>query len=128
VEIIAPERIQSLADGNRVVIAKLARVSTIDFPSLWALPSTHSRTTANFTVGFAYEKKIDIAAERERLRKQLEQYEKLLINAERQLQNESFLVKAPEKVVAGLKKQALESAALRQETLDAIERLEELVQ
>src|SRR5271166_1001467 len=127
-EIIAPERIQSLADGNRVVIAKLARVSTIDFPSLWALPSTHSRTTANFTVGFAYEKKIDIAAERERLRKQLEQYEKLLINAERQLQNESFLVKAPEKVVAGLKKQALESAALRQETLDAIERLEELVQ
>src|SRR5271163_3227115 len=99
VEMIAPVRIQSLADGNRVVIAKLARVSTIDFPSLWALPSTHSRTTANFTVGFAYEKKIDVAAERERLRKKLEQYENALINAERQLQNESFLAKAPEKIV-----------------------------
>jgi valyl-tRNA synthetase len=128
VEMIASERIQSLADVNRAVIAKLARVSTVDFPPLWALPSTHSRTTAKFTVGFAYEKKIDVAAERERLRKKLEQYENALINAERQLQNESFLAKAPEKIVTGLKKQALESATLRQETLDAIERLEELGQ
>jgi valyl-tRNA synthetase len=50
-----------------------------------------------------------------------------VINAERQLQNEAFLAKAPESVVAGLKKQASESATLRQETLDAIERLEQLV-
>ncbi len=59
-----------------------------------------------------------------RLRKKLEQYEKVLINAERQLGNEAFLAKAPEKVVSGLKKQASEAATLRQETLDAIEKLE----
>ena len=70
----------------------------------------NTRTTASFTVGLPYEKKIDVAAERERLRKKLEQYEKVLINAERQLGNEAFLAKAPEKVVAGLKKQALEAA------------------
>ena len=83
--------------------------------------------SANFTIGLVYEKKIDIPAERERLRKKLEQYEKAVINAERQLQNEAFLAKAPESVVTGLKKQASESATLRQETLDAIERLEQLV-
>jgi valyl-tRNA synthetase len=73
-----------------------------------------------------YEKKIDVAAERERLSKKLEQYEKVLLNAERQLDNEAFLAKAPEKVVAGLRKQASEAAMLRQETLDAITKLEQL--
>ncbi len=126
-EISATERIQSLAATNRDIISKLARVSSVSFPLAWALPSTHSRTTVSFTVGFPYEKKIDVAVERERLRKKLEQYEKVLINAERQLENEAFLAKAPEKVVAGLRKQAQESATLRQETLDAIERLEQLV-
>jgi valyl-tRNA synthetase len=127
VEILAPKRIQSLAEANSVAIGKLARVSSVCFSEPWVLPSTHSRTTAGFTVGFAYEKKVDIPAERERLRKKLEQYEKVLINAERQLQNEAFLAKAPEKVVEGLKKQASESATLRQETLEAIEKLEQLV-
>ncbi len=127
VEIFGPEGIQSLAAANRDIVSKLARVSSATFPAVWALPSTHSRTTVSFTVGFPYEKKIDVAAERERLRKKLEQYEKVLINAERQLENEAFLAKAPEKVIAGLRKQASESATLRQETLDAIERLEQLV-
>ncbi len=126
-EIFGAERIQSLAATNRDIISKTARVSSVKFPAAWALPSTHSRTTVSFTVGFPYEKKIDVAAERERLRKKLEQYEKVLINAERQLENEAFLAKAPEKVIAGLRKQASESATLRQETLDAIERLEQLV-
>ena len=127
VEIFGPEGIQSLAATNRDIISKLARVSSASFPAVWALPSTHSRTTVSFTVGFPYEKKIDIPAERERLRKKLEQYEKVLVNAERQLENEAFLAKAPEKVIAGLRKQASESATLRQETLDAIERLEQVV-
>jgi valyl-tRNA synthetase len=127
VEILGPEGIQSLAATNRDIISKLARVSSIDLPAVWALPSTHSRTTVRFTAGFAYEKKIDIPAERERLRKKLEQYEKVLVNAERQLENAAFLAKAPEKVIAGLRRQASESATLRQETLDAIERLEQLV-
>jgi valyl-tRNA synthetase len=126
-EIFGAERIQSLAATNRDIIGKTARVSSVRFPATWALPSTHSRTMVSFTVGFPYERKIDVAAERERLRKKLEQYEKVLINAERQLENEGFLAKAPEKVIAGLRKQASESATLRQETLDAIERLEQLV-
>jgi valyl-tRNA synthetase len=125
-EILASESMRALVEANRAMIARLARVSSFAFPALWTLPSTNSRTKVNFTLGFAYAKKIDIQAERERLRKKLEQYEKVLINAERQLQNEAFLAKAPEKVVTGLKKQASDAAALRQETLDAIEKLEKL--
>ncbi|MGA9242542.1 MAG: valine--tRNA ligase [Silvibacterium sp.] len=126
-EITASDKIQRLATANVAIIEKQARVSTFSFPALWNLHPGNTRTTANFTIGLVYEKKIDIPVERERLRKKLEQYEKAVINAERQLQNEAFLAKAPESVVAGLKKQALESATLRQETLDAIERLEQLV-
>jgi valyl-tRNA synthetase len=124
---IQGEQIQQLATANREIIEKLARVSSFSFPALWGLSPTNSRTTASFAVGLVHEKKIDISAELERLRKKLEQYEKALNNAERQLKNESFLAKAPEKVIAGLRKQASESATLRQETLDAIEKLEQLV-
>jgi len=126
-ELSGSKEIRSLAEENSPIISKLARVSSLKFHSNWVLPPTHSRTTAKFTLGFAYKKSIDVAAERERLRKRLEQYEKVLLNAERQLENEAFLAKAPEKVVAGLRKQAHESAALRQETLEAIEKLEQLV-
>ena len=126
-ELIASNQIQQLFTANREIIEKLARLSTFTFPAFWNLTPANTRTTANFTAGIAYEKPIDIAAERERLRKKLEQYEKVLINSERQLQNPAFLAKAPEKVVAGLKKQAGEATILRQETLDAIEKLEQLV-
>jgi valyl-tRNA synthetase len=125
-EILAPEKIQQLASTNREIIEKLGRVSSLSFPARWTLSPANTRTTANFTVGLAYEKQIDFFSERERLQKKLEQYEKVLINADRQLQNESFLSKAPEKIVAGLKKQASEAALLRKETLEAIVKLEQL--
>jgi valyl-tRNA synthetase len=126
IQMIASEKIQSLAETNGTMIEKLARVSAIEFPSSWGLGSANTRTTASFTVGSPYERQIDIAAERERLRKKLEQYERVLVNAERQLGNDAFLAKAPEKVVSGLKKQASEASTLRKETLDAIEKLEQL--
>jgi len=126
IQLTASGKIQALAETNRAMIEKLARVSTIEFPATWTLGPANTRTTAAFTIGTPYEKQIDVAAERERLRKKLEQYEKVLVNAERQLGNEAFLAKAPEKVVTGLKKQASEATMLRQETLDAIEKLEQL--
>jgi len=122
----APDAVRQLAGANREVIEKLARVSDFSFPAQWALNPGNTRTTAEFTVGLAYEKQIDLAAERERLQKKLEQQETILANAKRQLGNEAFLAKAPEKIVAGLKKQAAEAARLRQETLDAMEKLKEL--
>jgi valyl-tRNA synthetase len=126
IQVTASTEVQALVETNRAIIEKQARVSAIEFSALWNLGPANTRTTASFTIGTPYEKQIDVAVERERLRKKLEQYEKVLVNAERQLGNEAFLAKAPEKVVSGLKKQASEASTLRQETLDAIEKLEQL--
>ncbi|HEX5233811.1 MAG TPA: valine--tRNA ligase [Silvibacterium sp.] len=125
-EIQTSAAMQRLASDNHEIVQKLARVSAFTFPAESKLNPGNTRTTANFNVGLAFEKQIDVAAERERLQKKLEQYEKVLGNADRQLNNETFLAKAPEKIVAGLKKQASEAASLRQETLDAIEKLAQL--
>ena len=45
-----------------------------------------------------YERKIDVAAECERLKKELEKIEKELANNQKQLGNEQFLAKAPAEV------------------------------
>ncbi len=55
-----------------------------------------------------YERKMDIVAERDRLNKELEKIEKEFANNQRQLGNEQFLAKAPEKVVEGLRRRAEE--------------------
>jgi valyl-tRNA synthetase len=125
-EIQAPPALQNLATANREIVENRARISAFGFPEQWALNPGNTRVTANFTVGLTYEKQIDIAAERERLQKKLEQLEKRIGNSDRQLQNAEFLARAPEKIVTGLKKQAAEDTLLRQETLDAIEKLERL--
>ena len=65
-----------------------------------------------------YEKKIDVAAERERLKKELEKIEKEMANGQRQLGNEQFLAKAPAKVVEGMRKRAQELEVLREKSAE----------
>ena len=62
-----------------------------------------ARSTARFDVRVIYERKIDVAAERERLNKELAKMTGEMDRATAQLANETFLAKAPEKVVNGLK-------------------------
>ena len=62
-----------------------------------------------------YERKIDLAAEREKLTKEIAKQEKIIINADRQLNNPSFLAKAPQHIVDGLKKQRGEAQQLLDE-------------
>jgi len=59
-----------------------------------------------------YEQQIDVAAERERLEKELAQFTKELENKHRQLGNEQFLAKAPAHVVEGLRTRAAELEGL----------------
>jgi valyl-tRNA synthetase len=70
-----------------------------------------------------YERKIDVAAEKERLSKELARLENQLAGAQRQLGNEKFLAKAPATVVEGLKKQAAELDLLIQKNRKALEGL-----
>jgi valyl-tRNA synthetase len=53
----------------------------------------------------AYQQKIDVSAERERLTKEQKKLETQLANTTRQLSNEQFLSKAPAAVVEGLRRQ-----------------------
>jgi len=70
-----------------------------------------------------FERTIDVAAERERLTKDIARYEKGLAAAERQLGNEGFLAKAPAHVVEGLKKQEAETRLLLEKARAALEAL-----
>ena len=93
---------RKIAAENRDIIERLARVSEVRFvEQITAGLSKHS--TAVFDVAVLYERPIDVAAERERLTKDIARYEKGLAAAERQLGNEAFLAKAPAHVVEGLR-------------------------
>jgi valyl-tRNA synthetase len=85
-----------------------------------------TRTTARFDVGLHYQKKIDVAAERERLTKELEKIEKEQANGQRQLSNEQFLAKAPAKVVEGLKTRAEELKVLQEKARAKLKELAEI--
>ena len=80
-----------------------------------------ARSTARFDVHVVYERKIDVAAERERLTKELEKIEKEFANNQRQLSNEQFLAKAPQKVVEGLRSRAQELQGLREKIKHQLE-------
>jgi valyl-tRNA synthetase len=59
----------------------------------------------HFDVAITYERKIDVAADRERVTKEIARLDKIIANAERQLNNPGFTAKAPPHIVEGLKKQ-----------------------
>jgi valyl-tRNA synthetase len=70
-----------------------------------------------------YERKIDVAAECERLKKDLEKLEKELTNNQKQLGNEQFLAKAPQKVVEGLRGRGQELAVLQEKAKSKLKEL-----
>ena len=106
--------IRKVIEQNQGAVARLAHVERVEFAetSLAKLPG--ARHTARFDVHVVYEQKIDVAAECERLRKELEKIEKELGNNERQLSNENFLAKAPPQVVEGLRKRRQELDVLQE--------------
>ncbi len=106
VEIHAQPGIREMIEHNRGSLERLANVESISFTDAAIPQSSNVRSTARFDVRVIYEQKIDVAAERERLTKELEKLEKERTNAERQLGNQNFLAKAPAHVVEGIKNRA----------------------
>ena len=113
--VLEPE-IRTLIEKNHTAIERLATVESIRFveSSLAKLPG--ARHTARFDVHVVYERKIDVAAECERLKKELERIEKGISSGQRQLGNEQFLTRAPANVVENLRKQQQELAVLQEKT------------
>ena len=105
-------------NANAVLLDRPANVEKITFVEKSLANMAGTRSTSRFDVHAIYEKKIDVAAERERLKKELEKIEKQLGGAQARLGDEQFLGKAPAHVVEGLRKQVSEQVILR-EKIDA---------
>jgi valyl-tRNA synthetase len=117
VEVFAPEpAIRAMIEQNRGAVERLANVEKIAFVEDSLARQAGARSTARFDVHVIYERKIDVAAESEKLKKELEKIEKEFSNNQRQLGNEQFLAKAPAKVVEGLRRRAEELAVLQEKT------------
>jgi len=124
IEIFAHEpAIHAMINQNQGAIGRLAGVDTITFVegSLGKLPG--ARSTARFDVHVVYERKIDVTAECDRLKKELEKIEKGIASGQKQLGNPQFVAKAPASVVENLRKQQQELALVREKTLSKMKEL-----
>jgi valyl-tRNA synthetase len=119
IQVHASNRIAALADANSDMLARMARVSVVELVSE-APTGNNARATANFDVAVIYERQIDVAAERERLEKDLVKLNKGILAAEKQLNNEGFVARAPAHIIEGLKKQYAETTALREKAEAAL--------
>ncbi len=122
VEVRTDAASRRIVEENREIVERMARVSEIRFVDQITAGLSKHHTPA-FDLAVVYEKKVDVAAERERLTKEIAKLEKGLATAERQLGNESFLAKAPASVVEGLKKQEAETRLLLEKARAGLEAL-----
>jgi valyl-tRNA synthetase len=124
IEVFAQEHeIRSMIEHNRGAVERLATVEKITFTDGSLAKLAGTRSTARFDVHLVYERKIDVGAECERLKKELERLEKGVSSGQRQLSNEQFLAKAPQNVVENLKKQQQELAVLKDKTASKLKEL-----
>jgi valyl-tRNA synthetase len=116
---------EDLIEQSRSWLEKLS-VSAITVPHDPDDPAYEGlnwRSIGSTDIAIIYEKKIDVAAERERLTKDIAKYEKGVAAAERQLGNAGFIAKAPAHIVDGLKKQEAETRLLLVKARAALESL-----
>jgi valyl-tRNA synthetase len=124
VRIHASSSVRQLVEANRELIERLGSVETIEFTSASMANLPGVQTTNWYELSVVYEKPVDVAAERERLSKELKKLETEMANAQRQLGNENFLAKAPPSVVEGLRRRSSELQALLGKTKTSLEELE----
>jgi valyl-tRNA synthetase len=120
---VSDAEIRKLIEQNQGSVERLANIEKMEFVENSLAKLSGARSTARFDVHVIYERKIDVAVERERLKKELEQIEKEYTNGQRQLSNEQFLAKAPAKVVEGIRKRAQELEILREKVKSKLEEL-----
>jgi valyl-tRNA synthetase len=124
IEVFAHEpAIRTMIEQNRGSLERLANVEKTAFVEHSLAKLAGARSTARFDVHVIFERKIDVAAECDRQKKELERLEKAISNGQRQLDNEQFLAKAPSHVVDGLRKQQQELSVLKDKTLSKMKEL-----
>ena len=123
IQVFAEDGVRGLVEQNRGAVERLANVSDVAFVEESLAKLSGARHTSRFDVHVVYERPIDVAAEREKLKKELERIEKEIANGQRQLGNEQFLAKAPAAVVEGIRKKVGELEVLREKTKRKLEEL-----
>ena len=125
IEIFGDAALQAMVTENMAAVQRQANVASVSFTSEALAHATNSRSTAQFDLRVIYERKVDVAAERERLNKDIEKLEKEQANQKRQLGNEGFLSKAPAHVVEGLRKREGEVKMLLEKARAALDELKD---
>jgi valyl-tRNA synthetase len=94
---------RDLIDANRESILRLAILSDLKI-SDGHLPQSGGavRSTVQFEVRIAYAEAVDVEAERARIQKEMERLTKDIESKEKQLCNETFRSRAPEKIIRGM--------------------------
>jgi len=116
--------VRRLVEANRDFLERQAMIEAIDFADESMSQVAGVQTRNAYEVAIVYEKKIDVAAEHDRLTKELKKLETERGRAQGQLANQSFLGKAPSHVVEGLRRRLAELEQLISKTRAALEALE----
>ena len=123
IEVFADSDVLRLIEENRGAVERLANVEGIAFVGESLAKAAGARSTSRFDVRVLYERQIDVAAERDRLNKELTRLTQELTRATGQLNNGAFLSKAPANVVEGLKKRKAEVELLIEKIKSALDEL-----
>ncbi len=124
IEIFAHEpEIRTMIEHNQGAVERLAHVEKIMFVESSLAKRAGARSTARFDVHVVFERKIDVAAECERLKKELDKIDKGIASGQKQLENPQFVAKAPANVVENLRRQQQELAVLHEKTLSKMKEL-----
>ncbi|MGA2418849.1 MAG: valine--tRNA ligase [Candidatus Acidiferrum sp.] len=102
---VADARLLAVAEAHRDFLVRLALLSELRLTGQkLAAAGGAARSTAEFDVRIAFAAEaVDVGAELARLKKEIEGLEKAILAKEKQLGDETFLSRAPEKIVNGLK-------------------------
>jgi len=115
-----------LVEENRAAIERLAVLSELRVVPRQqsAAKSGAVRSTATFDVRIAYADTVDLAAEKARLKKEIAGLEKAMASKERQLADETFRSRAPEKIIKGLEATLAQQRIELQKLKDRLDQLE----
>jgi valyl-tRNA synthetase len=111
IELRTNPHFRKLVEQNLEMVERLARISEVRFVNEIS-PGLSKYAQPAIDLAVVYEKTIDVAAERTRHQKDIAQNEKIITNADRQLNNPGFVEKAPPHIVEGLKQQRDEAKRL----------------
>ena len=93
-------------EAGRDIIARLAYAAEVETGEAYDLPGAVTIVTSDARAYIPMDELVDKKAELARLTKELESAQKQLESVQARLQNETFLSKAPENVIAGAKQNA----------------------